>query len=83
MVDRTISVPFGSHLHGCYSHPLLRSWHQEYSVTKEALMYPIFITDQVDAVQPISSLPGVSRFFFFFFRFRNRFGILELLFFFF
>ena len=56
------TIPLGSHLHSGYSHPLLREWQKEKTLTKSALMYPIFVTDSPDSVTPVTSLPGVSRF---------------------
>ncbi|XP_038600704.1 delta-aminolevulinic acid dehydratase [Tachyglossus aculeatus] len=50
-------------LHSGYFHPLLRSW-QAAATTIDAsnLIYPVFVTDSPDAVQPIASLPGVARY---------------------
>ncbi|XP_028919132.1 delta-aminolevulinic acid dehydratase [Ornithorhynchus anatinus] len=52
-----------SMLHSGYFHPLLRSW-QAAATTFDAsnLIYPVFVTDSPDAVQPIASLPGVARY---------------------
>ncbi|BGP40698.1 Aminolevulinate dehydratase [Rhodotorula kratochvilovae] len=54
-------VPRESILAGGYFHPLLRSLQAERSLTKDMLMYPIFITDEPDAVVEIKSLPGQKR----------------------
>lgn len=54
MADTLIS----SILQGGYHHPLLRSLQAERSLTKDMLMYPIFITDDPDA--EVSSLPNYS-----------------------
>lgn len=42
-------VPAASVLAGGYHHPLLRSLQAERHLTKDMLMYPIFITDEPDA----------------------------------
>jgi len=55
-------IPLRSHLHSGYSHPLLREWQKEKTLTKSSLMFPLFITDSPDAITPVASLPGVSRF---------------------
>lgn len=52
--------PISSTLQGGYFHPLLRSLQAERHLTKDMLMYPIFITDEPDAeVRPFQS--GVRR----------------------
>ncbi|XP_067868913.1 delta-aminolevulinic acid dehydratase [Heterodontus francisci] len=50
-------------LHSGYSHPLLRAW-QCCATTFNAnsLIYPIFVTDDANAVEPIASLPGQARY---------------------
>ncbi|KAI8362679.1 delta-aminolevulinic acid dehydratase [Choanephora cucurbitarum] len=48
-------------IHGGYHHALSRSWQAERFLTKDMLMYPIFITDDPEALQPIDSLPGQYR----------------------
>jgi hypothetical protein len=49
-------------LQGGYAHPLSRSWQsQSRNLTKEMLMYPIFITDDPDECSVIESLPGQKR----------------------
>uniref|UniRef100_A0A8C8ZYB2 Delta-aminolevulinic acid dehydratase n=1 Tax=Prolemur simus TaxID=1328070 RepID=A0A8C8ZYB2_PROSS len=55
--------PPQSVLHSGYFHPLLRTW-QAAATTLNAsnLIYPIFVTDVPDDVQPIASLPGVARY---------------------
>ncbi|KAM4664858.1 delta-aminolevulinic acid dehydratase [Discoglossus pictus] len=56
-------MPADSILHSGYFHPVLRSWQTApTSLDPTNLMYPIFITDSADAVEPIPSLPGVARF---------------------
>lgn len=50
-------------LHSGYFHPLLRAWQTTPStVSATNLIYPIFVTDVPDDVQPIASLPGVARY---------------------
>ncbi len=48
-------------LHSGYFHPTLRSWQAERPVTKDMLMYPLFITDDADAEEDIGSFPGIKR----------------------
>ncbi|CAI2164073.1 17375_t:CDS:2 [Funneliformis geosporum] len=48
-------------LQGGYNHPLSRQWHSERTLRKSSLMYPIFITDESNAEEEISSLPGQKR----------------------
>ncbi|KAI8967514.1 delta-aminolevulinic acid dehydratase [Mycotypha africana] len=48
-------------LHGGYHHNLSRSWQAERTLTKDMLMYPLFITDDPDAFESIDSLPGQYR----------------------
>jgi len=61
--DVSYTVPFSHRFHASYSHPLLRHWQSSAaSFTAEDLMYPIFITDDDDAIQPIHSLPQQSRY---------------------
>ncbi|XP_038638160.1 delta-aminolevulinic acid dehydratase [Scyliorhinus canicula] len=50
-------------LHSGYSHPLLRAW-QSCASTFNAnnLIYPIFVTDDINAIEPIVSLPGQARY---------------------
>ncbi|XP_062509898.1 delta-aminolevulinic acid dehydratase-like [Corticium candelabrum] len=49
-------------LHSGYSHPVVRQWQSvRAQLSAENLVYPIFITDDADAVEPISSLPGQAR----------------------
>ncbi|XP_074067228.1 delta-aminolevulinic acid dehydratase [Macrotis lagotis] len=50
-------------LHSGYFHPLLRNWQTAASTFDASnLIYPIFVTDIPDAVQPIDSLPGIARY---------------------
>ncbi|CAO3693870.1 unnamed protein product [Rhizopus stolonifer] len=48
-------------LQGGYHTPLSRSWQLERTLTKEMLMYPIFISDEDDVLEPLESLPGQYR----------------------
>ncbi|XP_063172338.1 delta-aminolevulinic acid dehydratase [Candoia aspera] len=50
-------------LHSGYFHPVLRSW-QAAAAALDArhLVYPIFVSDAPDAVEPIASLPGQARY---------------------
>ncbi|XP_060613217.2 delta-aminolevulinic acid dehydratase [Anolis sagrei] len=45
-----------------YFHPVLRSWQASASAFQASnLIYPVFVTDNPDAVEPIASLPGQAR----------------------
>ncbi|QKX56440.1 uncharacterized protein TRUGW13939_03545 [Talaromyces rugulosus] len=57
----SISGDISSQLHAGYSHPLARSWQAERQLTKEMLIYPLFITDNPDEETPIPSLPNQHR----------------------
>lgn len=48
-------------LHSGYHHETLRTWQVSKTITKKALIYPIFISDQDDLQEPIKSLPGQFR----------------------
>ncbi|PFX29748.1 delta-aminolevulinic acid dehydratase-like [Stylophora pistillata] len=49
-------------LHGGYNHATTRSWQSiNTEITTKNLIYPLFITDEVDALEEISSLPGQHR----------------------
>ncbi|KAG0171828.1 Aminolevulinate dehydratase [Apophysomyces sp. BC1034] len=48
-------------LHGGYHHPMTRSWQAERQLKKNMLMYPLFITDDPNALDPIPSLPEQYR----------------------
>ncbi|KAL9988319.1 hypothetical protein ACROYT_G002752 [Oculina patagonica] len=53
---------FGA-LHGGYNHPTTRSWQSTNTeITSKNLIYPLFISDEADALEEISSLPGQYRF---------------------
>ncbi|XP_041099696.1 delta-aminolevulinic acid dehydratase-like, partial [Polyodon spathula] len=50
-------------LHSGYFHPTLRAWQTcSTSFSASSLIYPIFVTDSPDAVEPIASLPGQARY---------------------
>ncbi|KAL7010146.1 Aminolevulinate dehydratase [Cystobasidiomycetes sp. EMM_F5] len=55
------NVDISSILQGGYAHPLTRELQAERQLTKNMLMYPIFITDDPEAETEISSLPGQKR----------------------
>lgn len=55
------NLDISSVLQGGYQHPLSRQWQARRTLTKEMLMYPIFITDDPDARVEIPSLPGQCR----------------------
>jgi len=57
----SISGDIGSQLHGGYNHPLARSWQAERQLTKSMLIYPLFVSDQVDEEEAIPSMPGQYR----------------------
>ena len=49
-------------LHSGYSHPVTRIWQSnDASLGPQNLMYPLFIIDNPDEIQPINAMPGVSR----------------------
>ena len=48
-------------LHGGYHTNVSRSWQAERTLNKDMLMYPIFITDDPNALDPINSLPDQYR----------------------
>uniref|UniRef100_A0A8C7SWK0 Delta-aminolevulinic acid dehydratase n=2 Tax=Oncorhynchus mykiss TaxID=8022 RepID=A0A8C7SWK0_ONCMY len=55
--------PVDSLLHSGYFHATLRCWQSCSSdLRPENLIYPIFVTDSPDAVEPIASLPGQARY---------------------
>uniref|UniRef100_A0A673GE36 porphobilinogen synthase n=1 Tax=Sinocyclocheilus rhinocerous TaxID=307959 RepID=A0A673GE36_9TELE len=58
-----MTQPADSILHSGYFHPTLRYWQTCASdLRPDNLIYPIFITDSPDAVEPIASLPGQARY---------------------
>jgi porphobilinogen synthase len=49
-------------LHSGYAHPVSRMWQSmNTELTPNNLMYPLFIIDNPDEVQPIGAMPGISR----------------------
>ncbi|SPN97334.1 probable porphobilinogen synthase [Cephalotrichum gorgonifer] len=54
----SISGEISSLLHGGYHHPLARQWQAERQLTKDMLIYPLFVTDNDDDEILIPSLPG-------------------------
>ncbi|XP_055081625.1 delta-aminolevulinic acid dehydratase isoform X2 [Periophthalmus magnuspinnatus] len=58
-----MQTPADSILHSGYFHPTLRTWQTcNTELRPDNLIYPIFITDNEDAIEPIGSLPGQSRY---------------------
>uniref|UniRef100_A0A8B9HM83 porphobilinogen synthase n=1 Tax=Astyanax mexicanus TaxID=7994 RepID=A0A8B9HM83_ASTMX len=58
-----MAQPADSILHSGYFHPTLRHWQTcATDLRPDNLIYPIFITDSPDAVEPIASLPGQARY---------------------
>ncbi|KAI7945441.1 hypothetical protein MJO29_011829 [Puccinia striiformis f. sp. tritici] len=57
----TTATPLSHVLQGGYAHPLTRSLQAERTLTKEMLMFPIFISDDPNAQQPIDSFPNQFR----------------------
>ncbi|XP_063966237.1 delta-aminolevulinic acid dehydratase-like [Lytechinus pictus] len=50
-------------LHSTFHHEVLRSWQNiDTTITPDNLVYPLFIIDNPDQVEPVASLPGVSRY---------------------
>ncbi|SCV00540.1 LAMI_0G05732g1_1 [Lachancea mirantina] len=58
----TYPTDIGSVLAGGYNHPLLREWQNERQLTKNMLIFPLFISDNDDEETPIESLPNIKRF---------------------
>lgn len=60
MATESSSVPL--RLHSGYAHPVSRIWQSnDASLAPHNLMYPLFVIDNPDEVQPINAMPGVSR----------------------
>lgn len=57
----SVSGEISSLLHGGYHHPLARQWQAERQLTKDMLIYPLFVTDNDDEETLIPSLPGQYR----------------------
>jgi porphobilinogen synthase len=56
---KTIKKKYGVDLHPSISHSTLREWQGLRSkLTKERLIYPLFIADDDNALNPIGSMPG-------------------------
>ncbi|KAF5279532.1 hypothetical protein FQR65_LT03354 [Abscondita terminalis] len=50
-------------LHSSISNEVARDWQTiNHQITAKNLMYPIFVTEQDDEVQPIQGMPGIYRF---------------------
>lgn len=54
-------MEISSILQGGYHHPVTREWQGRRSLTKDMLIYPIFITDDPEAEVEIATLPGQKR----------------------
>lgn len=48
-------------LHSGFFHPVLRKLQEDTSILPHNLMYPLFLVEDDDVEQPITSMPGVSR----------------------
>eukprot|EP00906_Rhabdomonas_costata_P033081 RCo046559 len=58
-MKNSFSRRFASTLHSAYNHPLLRDWQSaRCNLRKEQLIFPIFVTDHEQALEPITALPG-------------------------
>ncbi|CAL1569599.1 unnamed protein product [Knipowitschia caucasica] len=58
-----MQTPAESVLHSGYFHPTLRRWQTcNTDLKPDNLVYPIFITDNEDGIEPIGSLPGQARY---------------------
>ncbi|TGZ55525.1 Delta-aminolevulinic acid dehydratase, partial [Temnothorax longispinosus] len=57
------AVPAKHTLHSGIFHPVLREWQSpNIEITVNNLMYPIFVSDEENAKDPINSMPGVYRY---------------------
>ncbi|CCF58964.1 hypothetical protein KAFR_0F03680 [Kazachstania africana CBS 2517] len=56
------NTSISSVLAGGYNHPLLREWQSERQLTKNMLIFPLFISDNPNDETPIDSLPNIKRF---------------------
>ncbi|XP_070515809.1 endoplasmic reticulum chaperone BiP isoform X3 [Cardiocondyla obscurior] len=57
------AVPAKHTLHSGIFHPVLREWQSpNVEITVNNLMYPIFVSDEQNAKDPINSMPGVCRY---------------------
>ncbi|AJS24780.1 Hem2p [Saccharomyces cerevisiae YJM1381] len=57
----TEPTEISSVLAGGYNHPLLRQWQSERQLTKNMLIFPLFISDNPDDFTEIDSLPNINR----------------------
>ncbi|XP_070581877.1 delta-aminolevulinic acid dehydratase-like [Ptychodera flava] len=58
-----MAAPVSNMLHSGYSNDVLRSWQTTQTTFDSSnLIYPLFITDENDAVEHIASLPGQARY---------------------
>ncbi|KAL7749144.1 Aminolevulinate dehydratase [Sorochytrium milnesiophthora] len=48
-------------LHASNQHGVVRAWHSERAISCDALVYPLFVTDNDDAVEDITALPMQQR----------------------
>lgn len=55
------STSISSIFAGGYNHPLSRKWQADKQLTKDMLIYPLFMTDDPDAEVELKSLPGQKR----------------------
>jgi porphobilinogen synthase len=49
-------------LHGGFHHPVLREWQTSQHLSRSSLIYPVFVSDQCDVQEEISSMPGQYRY---------------------
>jgi len=57
----TTDTPLSHVLQGGYAHPLARSLQAERALAKDMLMFPLFVSDNPDAKEPIDSFPNQYR----------------------
>jgi len=57
----TADTPLSHVLQGGYAHPLARSLQAERALAKDMLMFPLFVSDNPDAKEPIDSFPNQYR----------------------
>jgi porphobilinogen synthase len=50
-----------NHLHSAFGKPLLKAWNVENQVTADNILYPVFVVDQDNVKEEITSLPGQYR----------------------
>ena len=55
------TLPVTSLLHAGYSHATLRAWQTERVLARHMLVYPVFVNDKVDTIDPIVAMPGQAR----------------------